>query len=89
VVVTLTPGDLAVRGRIESARDALSDALDRRADRSHGGGPPPGRQSRQGLHPPRYGLADQRSGEPPSSVKLSVHTDLAAAAVDVTFATHQ
>ena len=59
VVVTLTPGDLAVRDRIESARDALTDALDRRA-----------------------GPRDR-----PASVELSVRTDLAAAAVDVTFAT--
>ena len=59
MVVTLTPGDLAVRDRIESARDALTDALDRRA-----------------------GPRDR-----PSSVELSVHTDLAAAAVDVTFST--
>jgi hypothetical protein len=60
VVVTLTPGDLAVRDRIESARDALTDALGRRA-----------------------GPRDR-----PASVELSVHTDLAAAAVDVTFSTH-
>jgi hypothetical protein len=59
VVVTLTAGDLAVRDRIESARDALTDALDRRAGpRDH-----------------------------PASVELSVHTDVAAAAVDVTFST--
>jgi hypothetical protein len=71
VVVTLTPGDLAVRGRIESARDALSDALERRVQRTE----PRGRNPR---------------GEPapPMSVELSVHTDVAAAAVDVTFATH-
>src|SRR6185436_10839019 len=36
VVVTLTPGDLAVRHRIETARDALSDALERRADQRPG-----------------------------------------------------
>ena len=59
VVVTLTPGDLAVRDRIEAARDALTDSLDRRA-----------------------GPRDR-----PASVELSVRTDLAAAAVDVTFAT--
>lgn len=59
MVVTLTAGDLAVRNRIESARDALTDALDRRA-----------------------GPRDR-----PASVELSVRTDLAAAAVDVTFAT--
>jgi hypothetical protein len=70
VVVTLTSGDLAVRHRIESARDALSDALERRADQR------PGHRAVRGE--PR---------EPPSSVELSVHTDLAAAAVDVTFAT--
>jgi outer membrane protein assembly factor BamA len=60
VIVTLTPGDLAVRSRIERARDALTDALDRRT-----------------------GPRDR-----PTSVELSVHTDLAAAAVDVTFSTH-
>jgi outer membrane protein assembly factor BamA len=72
VVVTLTPGDLAVRDRIESARDALSDALERRADH------------RPGV--PAVPHAEPRDG--PSSVELSVHTDLAAAAVDVRFATH-
>jgi hypothetical protein len=70
VVVTLTPGDLAVRDRIESARDALSDALDRRLQH-----PEPG--SRRARNEPA----------PPTSVELSVHTDLAAGAVDVTFAT--
>ena len=54
-VVTLTPGDDAIRGRIERARDGLVEALVRR-------------------------------GRPPH-VDLSVHTDLAAAAVDVVFAT--
>ncbi|HSR97212.1 MAG TPA: POTRA domain-containing protein [Kofleriaceae bacterium] len=69
VVVTLTPGDLAVRDRIESARDALSDALERRL-----------------LH---ADVVRRPRGEPalPTSVELSVHTDLAEGAVDVTFAT--
>jgi hypothetical protein len=70
VVVTLTPGDLAVRDRIESARDALSDALERREQRAE-----------PGVRRPRGEPA------PPLSVELSVHTDLAAGAVDVTFAT--
>jgi outer membrane protein assembly factor BamA len=54
-VVTLAPGDDAIRGRIERAREGLADGLARR-----------GR---------------------PAQVDLSVHTDLAAAAVDVVFAT--
>ena len=55
-VVTLAPGDDAVCGRIEQARQSLAGGLARR-----------GR---------------------PSAVELSVHTDLAAAAVDVVLATH-
>jgi hypothetical protein len=70
VVVTLTPGDLAVRDRIESARDALSDALERRVQ-----------------HPEPHGRSPRGGPAPPTSVELSVHTDLAAGAVDVTFAT--
>jgi hypothetical protein len=54
-VVTLGPGDAAIRTRIEATRQALAELLARR-----------GR---------------------PSLVELSVHTDLAAAVVDVTFAT--
>ena len=54
-VVTLAPGDDAVRERIEHARSGLADGLARR-----------GRQAQ---------------------VELSVHTDLAAAAVDVVLAT--
>jgi outer membrane protein assembly factor BamA len=54
-VVTLAPGDAAVRDRIERARSGLADGLARR-----------GR---------------------PEAVELSVHTDLAAAAVDVVLAT--
>ncbi|MGH9885887.1 MAG: hypothetical protein ACREBE_10180, partial [bacterium] len=69
VVVTLTPGDLAVRDRIESARDALSDALERRLQHAAEARRPRGEPG------------------PPTSVELSVHTDLAAGAVDVTFAT--
>lgn len=74
VVVTLTPGDLAVRHRIESARDALSDALERRSEERA--------EERTGRRAVRGELRAA-----PSSVELSVHTDLAAAAVDVTFAT--
>jgi hypothetical protein len=74
VVVTLTPGDLAVRHRIETARDALSDALERRGQQRA--------DQRPGHRAARGG-----PGAPPSAVELSVHTDLAAAAVDVTFAT--
>jgi Surface antigen variable number repeat len=55
VVVTLAPGDEAVRARIDHARQALASGLARRA-----------KQVR---------------------VELSVHTDLAAAAVDVVLAT--
>ncbi len=54
-VVTLSPGDLAVQGRIEQARQSLADGLARRGK--------------------------------PAGVELSVHTDLGAAAVDVTLAT--
>lgn len=54
-VLTLAPGDAAVRDRIERARSGMADGLARR-----------GR---------------------PASVELSVHTDLAAAAVDVVLAT--
>jgi outer membrane protein assembly factor BamA len=54
-VVTLAPGDDAVRARIDHARQALADGLARRGK--------------------------------PASVELSVHTDLAAAAVDVVLAT--
>jgi outer membrane protein assembly factor BamA len=54
-VVTLAPGDDAIRGRIERARQALADVLARR-----------GR---------------------PAAVELSVHTDVAAAVVDVVLAT--
>jgi len=56
VVVTLAPGDAAIRDRIEQARQALADGLARRGRRA--------------------------------PVELSVHTDLAAAAVDVALATH-
>lgn len=54
-VVTLAPGDDAVRARIDHARQALADGLARRGK--------------------------------PATVELSVHTDLAAAAVDVILAT--
>ncbi|HEU4730497.1 MAG TPA: POTRA domain-containing protein [Kofleriaceae bacterium] len=54
-IVTLVPGDDAIRARIERARQALADGLARRGK--------------------------------PTAVELSVHTDLAAAAVDVTLAT--
>jgi outer membrane protein assembly factor BamA len=54
-VVTLAPGDDALRSRIERARGELADALARR-----------GR---------------------PARVELSIHTDVAAAAVDVVLAT--
>jgi outer membrane protein assembly factor BamA len=54
-IVTLSPGDDAVRTRIDHARQALSDGLARRGK--------------------------------PTTVELAVHTDLAAAAVDVTLAT--
>jgi hypothetical protein len=54
-IVTLSPGDDAVRTRIDHARQALSDGLARRGK--------------------------------PATVELAVHTDLAAAAVDVTLAT--
>ncbi len=54
-VVTLAPGDDAVRARIDHARQALADGLARRGK--------------------------------PATVELSVHTDLAAAAVDVVLAT--
>lgn len=55
MVITLGPGDDAVKTRIDSARQALADALARRGK--------------------------------PATVELSVHTDLAAAAVDVVLAT--
>jgi len=55
VVLTLVPGDAAIRDRIELARQALADGLVRRGRRA--------------------------------PVELSVHTDLAAAAVDVALAT--
>jgi outer membrane protein assembly factor BamA len=54
-VVTLTPGDEAVRAHLEHARQALADGLAGRGK--------------------------------PVRVELSVHTDLAAAAVDVALAT--
>jgi len=54
-VVTLAPGDDAVRARIDHARLALAEGLARRGK--------------------------------PASVELSVHTDLATAAVDVVLAT--
>lgn len=54
-VVTITPGDEAIQGRIDQARQSLAEGLARRGK--------------------------------PSSVELSVHTDLGAAAVDVTLAT--
>lgn len=55
VVVTLGPGDDAIKARIDGARQALATGLARRGK--------------------------------PAAVELSVHTDLAAAAVDVRLAT--
>jgi hypothetical protein len=81
VVVTLTPGDLAVRDRIESARDALSDALDRREPHTAS------RARRPRGEPASRASPAPASPASPASVELTVHTDLAAGAVDVTFAT--